>query len=148
MRARALGLAPNSAMWPESRLRGCHSKKPAPPRALERIAFIAREADGALIGYWLGDDASDLEDAPIIFLSNEGSFYFGGDNLVEYMIYSCDADMFVDDEETVSVEQHIRQWLSNAGCSAPAPREALQAKIDGQSARFDEVFGRFQAAGA
>lgn len=114
----------------------------------ERIAFIAREADGALIGYWLGDDPSDLEDAPIIFLSNEGSFYYGGDNLAEYMIYSCDADMFVDDEETVSVEQHLRQWLSNAGCSASAAREELQAKIDGQSSRFDEVFERFQAASA
>lgn len=50
------------------------------------IVWIAEEADGGLIGYYHGG-AKSLDEAPIVYLSNEGSFTVTGRTLVDHFAW-------------------------------------------------------------
>ncbi len=74
----------------------------------DQIAFVAQVEDGALIGYWLGEENRSIAESPIIELDNEGQFYLHSRNLADYLLVLSDSDT----EEEFS---EIKIWLQGLG---------------------------------
>lgn len=64
------------------------------------IAFFAKEADGGLVGYWLHSPALLPTEAPIVWLTNEGSFYLTGRTFTEHLLSRAPGES----EITASIE--------------------------------------------
>lgn len=92
-------------------------------RMFRQIAFIGREADGGLIGYWVGDEAGPVEQAPIVVLDNEGQFHITAATLQDHFVQAAG-----DDPDAVAA---IRRWFESRGIETRNSREAVWKSIEG-----------------
>jgi hypothetical protein len=92
-------------------------------RMFRQIAFIGREADGGLIGYWLKDEGDSVEEAPIVLLDNEGQFHCTATTLQDHFVQAP-----ADDPEAVA---SIRRWFRRQGIETMMSPEAVWKAIEG-----------------
>lgn len=92
-------------------------------RMFRQIAFIGREADGGLIGYWLRGERGSIEEAPIVILDSEGQFQCTAATLQDHFVQSAG-----EDPEAVA---SIRRWFQRRGIETKSSREAVWEAIEG-----------------
>jgi len=91
-------------------------------RMFRQIAFIGREADGGLIGYWLRREGGTIEEAPIVDLDNEGQFHCTATTLQDHFVQSA-----IDPEAVAS----IRRWFQSRGIETSRSPEAVWEAVGG-----------------
>lgn len=104
-------------------------------RMFRQIAFIGREADGGLIGYWLWQEGESVEGAPIVVLNNEGQFHCTATALQDHFVQSTS-----DPEAAVS----IRRWFQSRGIETRRSPEAVWEAI-GELPDPNELSWRYQS---
>ena len=92
-------------------------------RMFRQIAFIGREADGGLIGFWLPGEASSIEEAPIIVLDNEGQFRFTAATLQDHFVQSAG-----EDREAIA---SIRRWFNGQGIETRSSVKEVWEAVSG-----------------
>jgi hypothetical protein len=92
-------------------------------RMFRQIAFIGREADGGLIGYWLRDEWGSIEEAPIVILDNEGQFHRTAATLQDHFVQSAGGD-----PEAVA---SIRRWFQRRGIETKSSPGSVWKAIEG-----------------
>ncbi|MCP4501364.1 MAG: hypothetical protein GY822_15505 [Deltaproteobacteria bacterium] len=100
----------------------------------KQIAFFGREADGALLGYWLKEEGALVKDAPVVELSNEGSWYLTP-NLQDHFILK--AQMEGEESDVVTV----KSFFKTKGLATRSPDE-IEAWADEQESP-EETFDTF-----
>ena len=92
-------------------------------RMFHQIAFVGREADGGLIGYWLHGEGGSIEGAAIVLLDNEGQFHCTATTLQDHFVQAP-----ADDPEAVA---SIRRWFQGRGVEARTSPEAVWEAVEG-----------------
>ncbi|WP_165251304.1 hypothetical protein [Paludisphaera soli] len=87
-----------------------------------QIAFIGREADGGLVGYWLRREGGAVEESPIVVLDNDGQFQCTATTLQDHFVQSAN------DTEAVA---SIRRWFQRRGIETRRSPEAVWEAIGG-----------------
>ncbi len=91
-------------------------------RLFRQIAFIGRESEGGLLGFWLASDGDEIDDAPVIVLDSEGQFHCTAANLQDHFIQAA--------EDPAAIAA-IRAWFHDRGVEASASPEAVWESIEG-----------------
>ena len=91
-------------------------------RMFRQIAFIGRESEGGLIGYWLRREGGSIEEAPIVALDNEGQFHCTAATLQDHFVQSAN------DAEAVA---SIRRWFQDRGIETRRSPEAVWEAVGG-----------------
>lgn len=92
-------------------------------RMFRQVAFIGREAEGGLIGYWLRDGVTSVAEAPIIVLDSEGQFACTAVTSPDHFVQAP-----YDDPDAVA---SIRRWVRRWGIATERSAEAVWAAIKG-----------------
>lgn len=92
-------------------------------RIFRQIAFVGREADGGLLGYWLRDERGSIEEAPIVILDNEGQFHCTAATLQDHFVQSAG-----EDAEAVA---SIRRCFRRQGIETKSSPESVWEAIEG-----------------
>lgn len=77
-------------------------------KMFEQIAFVAKTEDGALIGYWLGEEARPVAQSPVVELDNEGQFSLKGISIAHYFLEMTDMD-------SPQEFSKVKNWLEKFG---------------------------------
>jgi hypothetical protein len=92
-------------------------------RMFRQIAFIGREAEEGLIGYWLRGEGGSIEEAPIVVLDNEGQFHCTATTLQDHFVQFAG-----EDPETVT---SIHRWFKSQGIETRRSPEAVWDAVGG-----------------
>jgi hypothetical protein len=92
-------------------------------RMFRQIAFIGREAEGSLIGYWLRGEGATIEEAPIVILDNDGRFDCSATTFQDHFVRAPG-----DDRDATS---SIRRWFHRRGIDTRRSREAVWESLKG-----------------
>jgi hypothetical protein len=92
-------------------------------RMFRQIAFVGREAEGGLIGYWLRSERSSIEEAPVVLLDSEGQFHCTAATLQDHFVQSAG-----EDAEAVA---SIRRWFRRRGLETKSSPESVWEAIKG-----------------
>ena len=103
---------------------GSESVARAYRRMFEQIAFIGREAEEGLIGYWFHGEGVTSADAPIVVLDNEGQFRCTSPSIQDHFVQAA----WPDDHGAVAA---IRAWFERQGVATLGSPEAVWAAVEG-----------------